>query len=142
MPNILSGFGRSAARQIVIRFVADTAHASRGMDKMKNDMLRMSTISGAERQRYGRMGMLPGYGPWMPRGGLDKNKDIEKFKRSISATGDATDKATRNISIFGAKLSIATVGLVAFGMAAIKFTERIFHYGSMIEQSKMVLTAS
>ncbi|MCP4648818.1 MAG: hypothetical protein GY853_01880 [PVC group bacterium] len=148
--NILKGF----AKDIVIRFTADTARLTQGLNKVKQEIRGLQAPippTGIRPQGISVVGGVVGGALGM--GGIGqtaiKKSAIEKEAKEASAalksTSDrfATLRQGLNSSLLPlgqfSGLLRALPGWLKVAIVGIVGLKKTFHYGSIIEQSKMVL---
>lgn len=111
--NLLSGFGSGVTKSLVIRFIADTARASRKIDMLMNKIQR-----GTSRTATQKMGFLEGL--------------LRKTTSGFNEMGEAGEAAFSKI----AKKATVVLGiLVAFGYSM----RQTFKFGTLVENSLVAL---
>lgn len=161
--NVISGLG-SAARQLVVKFVSDTAKATRDADayfaRIKRGVISVGgrgTVSRmTESQLYGA-GLVPGYGPWLGNipggitggGGAGKPPISPKIAKDASNAFSGLNNTLRR-AIFGAtraKTAFSALGGVlqsipTWAKAAVAgffLFREAFKHGMMVESSKIIM---
>lgn len=158
----------SAAKQLVVKFVSDTAKGARDADAYFARIKRgMASVSGGmgrggvsrmtESQLFGA-GLVPGYAPWlgnMPGSAAETSKaakamdKVTKSSKGLSAAGNGLSNTLRR-TIFGvirAKTAFSALGGILqaiptwakAGVAGLFLFREAFKHGMMVESSKIIM---
>ncbi|MFW9871950.1 MAG: hypothetical protein ACFFG0_02535 [Candidatus Thorarchaeota archaeon] len=119
--NLLSGFGRGMSRSMVIRFLADTARASRSIDAL---LRKINLINRSSSKNI--------FGGFTKRGDRSFQDALDRYTSGIRRFGDEGENAFNKTNKSAKKLLI-TLGAIGFTM------RKAFKVGALVENSLVAL---
>jgi hypothetical protein len=121
---VLGGLGSGSARSLVIRFIADTARASRDIDNL---MLKVRKIHGMGAPKEGYLA-----GGFRGIFGQMEYSLLNRLTRGFKEMGESGAVALEGLAL---KLGIITGSLIAFGYTM----KKTFEFGNLVEGATLQL---